>query len=181
MWKKTTKRELVDSAIEQTAALYAIVSKIGNRAPTAKEVLELHAQAGMVADLSDALLESQDAMTAEEEWDLLTKAAIPTSTLIAVNLELLKDAKAEAAKIEDLAMQALALGGVTAKGKEELGFTIARAKLMQSFAGAGPLSPKDWGATVGCPGRNYWIKCADIKEIVVLILIVALAKKFRVF
>lgn len=177
--KKVTQRELVDAAIAETAAAYAYVAKLGNRKPNAVEVIKLHGLATQARTVADAVLESTDKLSEGEEWDLLTKAAIPIETLMAVNVASLADARAAASKVQDLALQAADLSGVTASAKAQLDFVISRAEVIRKWGGKSDGPAPDWTTIAGCTGANFWEPCPEDLTVPILIIVaILLAKKY---
>lgn len=170
--------DFVDIAIQVANDASAYAAKFVASKPTGKQLAHLHKLATEARFAIDAAWDV-GGLSADDEWKLITLAAIPVETLIAVNVALLKDAKAAASTIRSLVAQAKDLSGVTSAARKSLDFVDGRAQLILAHKGQpGDLAPS-WPELAGC--ASFWEPCQP-SWILPAILLVAgyfIAKKYR--
>lgn len=165
-------------AIQLANEASAYAAQFASSRPTGQQLVKLHKLASEARWAVDAAW-GLGGLTAEDEWQLITLAAIPVETLIAVNVALLKDAKAAANTVRSLVAQAKDLPGVTQASRQSLDFVDGRAQLILAHKGKpGDLAPS-WPDVAGC--RTFWDPCGPswIVPAIVIGLLWLAAKKYR--
>lgn len=165
-------------AIQLANEASAYAAQFASSRPTGQQLVKLHKLASEARWAVDAAW-GLGGLTAEDEWQLITRAAIPVETLIAVNVALLKDAKAAANTVRSLVAQAKDLPGVTQASLATLDFVDGRAQLMLAYPGKpGDLAPH-WPDVVKC--AQFWDPCGPswLVPALVLVALYLAARKFR--
>lgn len=169
----------VEIAIQAAGEASAYAAQFKGKKPSGAELVKLHKLASSARWAVEAAFEF-GSLTAEEEWQLVTRAAIPVETLIAVNMALVKDAKAAASTIRSLVAQAKDLDGVTQAAQASLELVDRRAQLILAHSGKpGDLAP-DWTQLTECPGADFWEPCPSSWWPLVLVVVgLVVAWKYR--
>ena len=168
----------VEIAIQAADEASTYAAQFVKAKPTGAQLVKLHKLASDARFAVDGAFEI-GGLSADDEWQLITRAAIPVETLIAVNVALLKDAKAAANTVRSLVAQAKDLPGVTQASRATLDFVDGRAQLMLAYPGQpGDLAPH-WPDVVKC--AQFWDPCGPswLVPALVLVALYLAARKFR--
>lgn len=171
----------VEIAIQAAGEASAYAAKFGNRKPLVSELVKLQ---GMIKDARwavDAAFKL-GGLTAEDEWQLVTQAAIQVETLAAVNASTVKGAKDAASMVRAMVAQASDLEGVTKQAKASLAFVDDRAKLIIGYNGKATDKAPDWSTLTPCPGAPFWEPCPGVNWWIAAAAVAALflARKYKV-